>query len=154
MAAWTCRGLLAASILLSVSQVVADEFPRIVKPVLVWTDTDSNLIKPYFARCDTRTEWVAIWQKHQGRDADPYLTIPAYPEIDFDSYMVIAIFHGKSSMNSGIWVRQVIEEKTCTRIRYQPSWYQISTGAYVPDSKADQMSREKTFDTRSFAFVL
>src|SRR5262249_7261822 len=138
---------LIASMLFSTALVRADEFPRTTKPVLVWTDTNSKITKPLFARCDTRKEWSTVWQKHQGRDADPYMSIAPYPEIDFESYMAIAIFHGKSSMNSGIWVREVVEEKSRIRIHYQPSWYQI-----VVDTQTN--AREALAETNSFAFIL
>ena len=74
--------------------VLADDLPRNMKPVMVLTGTDSKQTKETFARCCTRETWLANWRKHHGKDKDSALS--PCPEVDFDSFMVVVIFQGKS----------------------------------------------------------
>jgi hypothetical protein len=127
---------------LALSPVFAGDTPPKVKPVIVLTGTDSKQDKRSFARCLSKEEWRAIWHKQHGWDNR------TCPEVDFDSYMVLAIFHGKESLNTGLDIYEVLKEKDRLRVRYQPRWYQV--GYIRPPTKQD-LERELT---RSFAFVV
>jgi hypothetical protein len=99
------------------------ELPRKVKPVVVWTGTDSKQAKDSFSRCCSPADWLAIWKAHSGREGNAERV--GYPEVDFDSYMVIAVFQKTSRLR----LVEVVEEKECVRVRSQPWGNQI---AFIP----------------------
>jgi hypothetical protein len=133
------------SAFLSAAPVSAEELPRKIKPVMVWTGTESKQTKESFARCCSQKDWEASWHKHKGRDEKT--DRGTCPEVDFDSYMVIVIFHGESYQNHGIDIKSVTEEKGCVRVRYRPSWYQVAS---VPGQAEDF----KALETQTYAFVV
>lgn len=132
-------------LLLISTHVLAEATVKKLKPVVVWSGTDSAHAVTDFDRCHSQSEWDAIWKKHLGVEADK--TDVAVPQVDFDDYMVVVIFHGESSMNNGIRIAEVLEEATTIRVRYKPIWYQIG---FLPESESDRAKLQ----TCSFAFVL
>jgi hypothetical protein len=129
------------------------ELPRNLKPILVWTGTDTKQPIEQFTRCCSQKDWKAVWNAHGGRAKD---TDDLAPEVDFDSYMIIAVFHESSRLRIG----DIREENGCIRIRYHPYGNQI---VFVPDPNArtvkiieagrGEIDPEKP-RTLSFAFVL
>src|SRR6516164_7607951 len=103
--------VLCLMMFLFAQSVASEELPRKIKPVMVWTGTDSKHAKESFARCCSRKDWQAAWHKHIGEDDKGLRQL--CPEVDFDSFMVIAIFHGESYQNRGIGLVTVSEEKEC-----------------------------------------
>lgn len=92
----------------------AADLPREVIPVVVWTGTDSQQTKESFVRCCSATDWQATWAAHLGYKK--YTHPPACPDVDFQSYMVIAVFR----KTSDIRVSEVVEEGECVHFRYHP----------------------------------
>jgi hypothetical protein len=137
-------------VLLVVAPTWAEELPRKVKPVLVWTGTDSKQAKMSFARCCSQKDWETTWHEHQ---SEAKAKSQSCPQGDFDSYMVVAIFHGKSFQNTGIEIVAVTEEKNCVRVRYRPLWYQVAfvRPATKGEVKSDEWLRS---ETQSYAFVV
>ncbi len=133
--------VLAVTASLGPTSASAEETPRKLKPVITLTGTDSKQIKESFARCGSQMEWVDTWHKHKGGDAE--VDRRTCPVVDFESYIVVAIFHGKSSVNEGITVMAVTDETDCVRVRYRPSWFQTAFS-----------SKPKSYDTQSYAFVV
>jgi hypothetical protein len=140
------QALLMVWVILAAAPALAEELPRPLKPAMVWTGTDSKQAKESFARLGSQKDWEDTWHKHRGRDkiADSWTC----PEIDFDSYMVVAIFHGKSYQNNGIKITAVSEEKDLVRVRYKPTWYQV---AIVRGREGDDAH---SYDTQSYAFIV
>jgi hypothetical protein len=147
--------LFALSAPLAAAPVAAARLPRELKPVMVWTGTDSRQAAEAYSRCGSQKDWEAVWHKHKsgGLRADRRTC----PEVDFDSYLVLAIFYGKSS-EKGIQVVAVVEEARCIRVRYRPVWYQ--TGYVAPAAGATPFSTgrrgggKNSHDTQSYAFVI
>jgi hypothetical protein len=102
----------------------AADSPRKIKPAVVWTGIDTKQAKDFFARCCSPKDWQATWNAHRGsgNTANP----PDCPEIDFDSYMVIAVFRDTSRIR----ISDIVEEKECIRVRYQPWGNQV---VFIPD---------------------
>jgi hypothetical protein len=134
------------------SSPAAEPAPRKIKPVMVWAGTDGNEPKESFDRCSSQKEWEAVWHKHQGRDerANGLTGL----EFDFDSYMVIAVFQGKSLKNFGVQVFSVLEEKDCIRVQFRPPTWQtgFSLQEDGPDKKKE--SDEMKYDAQSFAIIV
>jgi hypothetical protein len=92
----------------------AADFPKKITPVMVWTGTDSQQTKESFVRCCSVEDWQATWAAHLGYMK--YAHPPACPDVDFHSYMVIAVFR----KTSNIRVIEVVEQEECVRFRYHP----------------------------------
>lgn len=123
----------------SAASAIASPPARFIKPVVVVTGIDSKEDKESFSCCRTRDDWVKVWAKHTGI-ADEHKCRPI--EIDFESYMVLALFQGKHHSNRGIAVDPIADEPTQLRVRYRPLWY-----AKVPKSSGST-------STQSYAFVV
>ena len=150
--------LFAASASLAAAASAAEHLPQKIKPVMVWTGTNSNPAKEAFDRCSSQKEWKVIWHKHQGRDEQ--VDVSSCPEVDFDSYMVIAIFQGESLTNLGVQVFAVLEDDHCIRVQYRPPTWQ--TGFSIDDASnggADRREKRKAnnehkYDPQSYAFII
>lgn len=101
----------------SAASAPAANTPRKVEPVMVWKGLDSKETTPSFERCTTMAEWHTVWLKHCGANKERYDVI--CPEVDFDRFMVVALFGGESGQNSGIRYREVVEEIDCIHVRYE-----------------------------------
>jgi hypothetical protein len=119
---------------------VADELPRAIKPVVVWTGTDSSVTKQSFSRCISVKQLGRTWDEHWGKKR---LWRP--PEVDFDSHMLIAIFNGDGGQDAGISVTKVVEEKNLIKVRYRVLYYQVG---FTADDELPDLR------TRSFAFAV
>jgi len=101
----------------------ADEPPKQIKPVVVWTGIESENSEPSFHCMRSNDEWTKIWIKHKGYSGQRTLWKEQCPQVDFDSNMVVGLFHGERNNNSGLKVVSVTDEKTLLRIRFCPLWY-------------------------------
>jgi hypothetical protein len=121
--------LIVTSATLSTSLALILETNREVKPVFVWTGADSEIEKETFVRCASQTDWEQLWQKHRGVDQwGTPLKQPMddkqeqghrqfCPKVDFDSYMIVAVFCGKLG-DFGMYVDSVLDEPQFLRVRY------------------------------------
>jgi hypothetical protein len=124
--------------------VMAGEPREKVKPIVVWTGTDSGQTTASVARCMSKEQWRATWKAHQNEGGDDGR---APPEVDFDGHMILAIFRGTGSQNYGLFDFEVLDESDCLRVRYITGYYQ--TGG-LPDSEAER----RKLDTQSYAFLV
>jgi hypothetical protein len=147
-----CLILFGALAAFAVASLAAEPAPRKIKPVMVWAGTDNNEPKESFDRCSSQKEWEAVWDKHQGRDDE--VNELTRPKIDFDSYMVIAIFQGESLKNLGVQVFSVLEEKDCLRVQFRPPTWQTGFSLEEDGSDKKKGSDEMKYDAQSFAFTV
>jgi hypothetical protein len=129
---------------LAVVGAVAGDSPRKVRPIVVWSGTDSGRSKPAYDRCRSAAEWAATWEAHTKEGGDAGREAPG---VDFESYMVLGLFQGDGVQNRGLDVVEVIDEPDCLRVRYVTAYYQIIG---LPDSEADK----RRLETRSYALAV
>src|SRR5262245_22255746 len=127
------------ALLAAIAAAGADPPPRPVKPFVVLTGVDSKEENESFSCARSREEWRKILEKHIGCVHEH--RCPSF-EVDFDTHMVIALFHGKSLLNSGFAILNIADEPTQLRVRYTPRWYS------APPDLAGGVR------TQSFAFVV
>ncbi len=142
------------SVALLVVASAAQDQPRQLKPILFWTGSDSHQTTQLFSRCDTEEEWSVIWRKHQSRDENYYPRL--CPTVDFEKYMVIAIFAGEVSSDVGLDLEGITDEKDFLRLRYREFTYQTASGNFSPNTKASDLKPEirKKREYRCYAFVI
>lgn len=101
---------------------------RKMTPCVVISGPDSHIKTPQYHRITSYDLWTRIWQKHKGRKLadrdDQYANSLTMPLIDFDNYMVIAIFQGKSVNSLGLYAVSISEEDDRIVFRYDDSSYQ------------------------------
>lgn len=107
------------------SSAAAGDLPREIKPVLVWRGIHSKQTAESFARCTCEKDWQTSWPKDRGGDRDE--DNRTCPEVDFDSYMVVVLFHESAK----IVLENAVEEKDCVRVRYTP----LDQLVFVPGPK-------------------
>src|SRR5579871_1221728 len=81
-----------------------------IKPVMVWTGTDSAQKTESFVICRNEAALQDVWHKHRN-SKDKWDDALTCPQVDFDSVMVAAIFNGKSGNEYGIRVVEILETK-------------------------------------------
>ena len=136
--------LVTVFLVVSSDNLIADETPKKIKPVVVWSGKDSGVAKETFNRCQSDKEWSATWDAHQnegGQAGQPS------PTIDFDSHMVIALFQGKGSQNWGLFIHEIQDERDRLRIRFITGYYQTAS---IPESETDRLKLQ----TQSYAIVV
>jgi hypothetical protein len=97
---------------------------RSIKPVIVWSDIDSHIKESSFSCLRSAEEWSKVWRAHKGCTPDDLC--PPTPEVDFGSYMVIALFTGPYSQELGLTIDSVDDEKDIIRLRFERSVYSIA----------------------------
>jgi hypothetical protein len=98
------------------------------KPSVVISGADSHVKKPRYLRITSRKEWAKAWQEHKGEkitdEYDYYYDPLTLPAIDFDKYMVIAVFQGESANNAGLEFDSMIEKDEQIQFKYLNRGYQ------------------------------
>ena len=101
---------------------------KTLKPRLVITGADSHVTKGRYQRITSAEEWTRVWQEHMGEKPtghDDHTLAPlAVPRIDFDKYMVIAVFEGESWNSWGLTDVSVSEEDNRLVLQFSSNWYQ------------------------------
>jgi hypothetical protein len=82
-------------------------------------------------------EWTRVWQEHKGAEAggkyDAFYDKLTLPLVDFDSYMVIAIFQGECWNTAGLTVVSIFEDDSHIVIRFRNKSY--STASYSTEGE-------------------
>ena len=107
---------------------------RLLNPCVAITGADSRVAERVYLRITSAGDWTRVWQVHKGQKVtDQYdlfydpLTLPL---IDFDRYMVIAIFQGDGWNNAGLRPISISEENDRMIFRFENKGYQ--TGGSGP----------------------
>jgi hypothetical protein len=106
-----------------------------LKPCVVITGADSHVMKLRYRRITSADEWTRVWQEHKGEKPtgqyDQFYDPLTLPSIDFDRYIVIAIFQGNGWNSAGLRAISISEENDCVIFRFDNKGYQ--TGGTSPD---------------------
>ena len=91
---------------------------------------DSRCTERSYHRVTSMQEWVQIWQKHKtgeaSREYDLYFDELGLPLVDFDGYMVIAIFQGSGWNNAGLKAVSITEEEDRVLFRFDNKTFQTA----------------------------
>lgn len=104
--------------------------PPALRPCVVLTGTDSQVKERSCLRIESQEEWTKVWRRHRGDDAaapyDEYFNPLGLPGIDFDKYMVVAVFQGEGWNSAGVKAVSIVEEKDRILFRFEGKWYQTA----------------------------
>jgi hypothetical protein len=99
-----------------------------LKPCVSISGADSHINKPRCLRITSIDEWTRLWQEHRGKKIsvpyDFFYDPLALPLIDFEEYMVIAVFQGESWNSAGLTFDSITEENDKITFKYVGKGYQ------------------------------
>jgi hypothetical protein len=131
------------------SNGIASEPPKPIKPLMKWSGTDSKQQTPEIAVCRSQAEWEANWKKHAGSRA-------SCPSFDFNNQMMIVYFCGRCWADT-IYVPDAEEDVDQIRARFAPISRQVGEPQDA-NSSVDESKKAATEITDNrpslFAFVL
>jgi hypothetical protein len=100
------------------------------RPCVTLTGTDSHVNERSYHRIASEDEWIKVWQRHKGakesKTYDLFYNPLGLPSIDFEKYMVIAVFQGSDWNNAGLKADAVLEEKDGIVLRFANKRYQTA----------------------------
>jgi hypothetical protein len=130
---------------------------KVLKPCVMITGANSRVTKSRYQRITSADEWARVWQEHKGKkpaaEYDLHYDPLTLPLIDFDNYMVIAIFQGNGWNSAGLKAVSIVEEGNRIVFRFDHKSYQTMGGAdkvtvygffVVPHSKKPVVLEENT----------
>lgn len=97
---------------------------RALRPVVAWSGKKSHITAGGQFRVTSAKEWEALWTRHKPDWVEKRDHAPNVPEIDFENYMVIAIFGGSGSNVDAIVADAISDESDALRFRYRQITYQ------------------------------
>jgi hypothetical protein len=103
---------------------------KTLKPCVAITGANSHVTKPRYQRIMSADQWARVWQEHKGEKPtgkyDLFYDPLTLPRIDFDNYMVIAVFKGESWNSAGLKAVSIVEEDHRIVFRYRNKGYQTA----------------------------
>lgn len=119
--------------------VGADPVERKITPCIIITGADSHVRQRRYLRIMSLNDWAKLWMEHKGETRLPqydwYNDPLTVPWVDFDNYMVIAVFQGDEVNNAGLSVVSMAEDARQITFRFQHKHYQtlVSTQSSEKD---------------------
>jgi hypothetical protein len=108
----------------------AEATPPALRPCVVLTGADSQVKSPGYVRVESQKEWASVWHRHKGveetKEHDAFFNPLGLPGIDFDRYMVIAVFCGSGWNSAGVKAVSILDEKDRILFRFEGKWYQTA----------------------------
>lgn len=101
-----------------------------ITPCVVITGADSKISKSGYRRITSEKEWARVWQIHKGikvaENYNFYYNPVDLPKVDFDRFMVIAIFRGNGWNSAGLQAVSIAENKGRLIFRFDEKAYQTA----------------------------
>jgi hypothetical protein len=113
-----------------------------VIPAVIWSGIDSAVTAQSCSRITTVEEWRQVWGAHAGREVGQrsYDLDPSVPKVDFDHFIVIAVFQGSDFQSDGLRFESAIWEEKPQRtlvVSYSDASYSMTgTGRRTEPSPA------------------
>jgi hypothetical protein len=99
-----------------------------IKPCVTLTGADSRVAERGYHRITSMNEWVDVWRKHKGSpeggEYDHYYNPLGIPAIDFDRFMVIAVFQGAGMNSAGLDAVWLSPDEDRIVVRFDDKSYQ------------------------------
>ena len=100
----------------------------IISPCVALAGADSRVAEPGYHRIVSLEDWTRIWRQHKGLKQDKaydlYMDPAGLPLVDFDRFMVIAIFRGSGWNSAGVKAISMVEEQERMVLRFEDKAYQ------------------------------
>lgn len=109
--------------------------PTAPMPCVTWSGSASHILKGLeVLRLTTADDWTKAWTRHMGDAIEKNsFNEPVIPEVDFDRFMVLAIFRGKSVNNNGEYIVSIDEHAEHLLVRFDSHSFQSASFGGGPD---------------------
>ena len=101
-----------------------------ISPCVILTGADSQVSERGYHRITSIEGWIEIWLKHKGRahsgKYDLIFNPAGVPLVDFERYMVIAIFQGSGWNSAGLRAVSISEQPDRIVFRFDDYSYQTA----------------------------
>ena len=94
------------------------------------TGAYSKVSNRYYAVVTTEKEWERIWEKHSGQSETVLSGGGTRFTVDFDRYIIIAVFQGIQPDSRGVVAQSVDDTPAMTVFRFTNRW--VSTSGETP----------------------
>lgn len=119
---------LVAMSVFSVSRHGSSAEPADTTAIVAFTGADSAVLERTYHRIVSEQDWIRIWQSHKGQKAgdacDLFYNPLGLPFVDFERYMVVAIFQGGGWNSAGLKALSIAEESDRIVFRFDDKSYQ------------------------------
>ncbi|MGA2259462.1 MAG: hypothetical protein ABSG53_32710, partial [Thermoguttaceae bacterium] len=99
-----------------------------LEPCVVITGPDSRVTECRYHRITSDEEWTRVWREHTGQkpaaEDDPHSGPITFPSVDFNHYMVVAIFQGNGWNSRGLRAVSISENDQRITFRFEDQSYQ------------------------------
>jgi hypothetical protein len=113
----------------------------VVLPCVALSGVDSHVGEKIYLRITNLKDWVKLWRKHKGNksegDYDFHYDPLGLPTVDFEQYMVIALFEEPDDCTDGFQAESISESAEKITIRFQVKGHQIGFARPFPNNPAD-----------------
>jgi len=103
-----------------------DERP--ITPCVIITGADSQVQEPRYLRITDLEDWAKLWMEHKGerrfQEYDWFYDPLTLPWVDFEHYMVIAVFLGSRTNIARLSLGSMTEDDSEIVLRYEKKSYQ------------------------------
>jgi hypothetical protein len=103
--------------------------PATVRPLAEMTGAYSKISTRFYVTVTSEKEWNRIWAKHTGQSDTVLSSGGTQLHVDFDHYMVLAVFQGEQQYNLGVVAQSIVEGMDKLTFRFTNKWVSTDSGA-------------------------
>jgi len=105
-----------------------DVRPAAMRPLAEMSGAYSKIATRFYIAVTSEKEWNRIWAKHSGQ-SDAILSAGGTQlHVDFDRYMVLAVFQGEQPYNLGVVAQSIDEGMDKLTFRFTNKWVSAENG--------------------------
>lgn len=98
------------------------------KPAVWWLGSDSKVNTGRIELITDETRWEAVWKEHRGDRVEKNANgLEIWPQVDFGTQCVLAVFDGKGKNSNGFFPVGIEELGTHVRLRYDEGGFQTAS---------------------------
>jgi hypothetical protein len=138
----------------------AEPVEQKVTPCVIITGADSHVRQRRYLRITSMNDWTQLWMEHKGATRllqyDLYHDPLTLPLVDFDNYMIIAVFQGDGSNSAGLSVVSMTENTSLITFRFQEKKYQTASSrpSSATPEEAIQAAHKSAVEVKVFGFFV
>jgi hypothetical protein len=102
--------------------------PGTVRPLAEISGAYSKIATRFYITVTSEKEWNRIWAKHTGQSDAVLSAGGTQLHVDFDRYMVVAVFQGEQQYNLGVVAQSIDEGMDKLTFRFTNKWVSAENG--------------------------
>lgn len=107
-----------------------------LSPIVALSGADTKIAKTDYLKIDSQNKWEDVWLQHVGcknvEKYDYFFNKNGIPVVDFEKYMVIAVFQAPGENCAGIDAYSIIEKEKEIIFDFEAKYYQVVEDTHDP----------------------